>query len=252
MTRHKRKSLNVRSLYIWHRYLGVVAALFVIVLVITGILLNHTEALLLDERKMTSKAMLQWYGINAEFEKIEFCSAADCASQVGSKTFIGEKPLPFFQDTLKGYVKLPLFHVLADTTHLYLVSDAMELIEKQDVEIFAGKVHKLDVDTDHLITLTSDVGVYISNVDMTRWSLVDEAYNDAFKGDESSEPVSLSLERVILDIHSGRFFGQWGVYVMDAAAIMMLFLAISGFSIWAGQRKKRRAHQKKRMLDRVA
>ncbi|MBL4763130.1 MAG: PepSY domain-containing protein [Gammaproteobacteria bacterium] len=249
MTRHKKKVLNVRSLYIWHRYLGVAAALFVVVLVITGILLNHTEALSLDERQMTSKTMLSWYGINSEPEKIEFCSAAGCASQVGRKTFVNEKSLPFFQDTLKGYVKLPLFHVLADTTHVYLVSDAMELIEKQDVEIFAGKVHTLDVDAEHLVILTSDFGLFISNPEITQWSLIDKGYNYALQDAESNQPVSLSWERVVLDIHSGRFFGQWGVYVMDAAAILMLFLAISGFTIWLGQRKKRSAHRKQRLAN---
>lgn len=42
----------------------------------------------------------------------------------------------------------------------------------------------------------------------------------------------LPWERVILDLHSGRIFGPWGPWLMDAAAILLLFLAGSGVSIW--------------------
>jgi uncharacterized iron-regulated membrane protein len=38
----------------------------------------------------------------------------------------------------------------------------------------------------------------------------------------------LPLERVILDLHSGRIVGDWGVYVVDGAALLFLALVITG------------------------
>ncbi len=48
MTRHPKarsRAKLLRSLYVWHRYLGLSAALFVILLSATGLALNHTELL---------------------------------------------------------------------------------------------------------------------------------------------------------------------------------------------------------------
>ncbi len=42
----------------------------------------------------------------------------------------------------------------------------------------------------------------------------------------------LPLERVILDLHSGRFFGKLGVYIWDAAGVIILALALSGIVLF--------------------
>ena len=49
------------------------------------------------------------------------------------------------------------------------------------------------------------------------------------------EPI-ITLERVIIDIHSGHFFGVTGPYFMDAAAVAMLFLIFSGVYTWYKKR----------------
>ena len=42
-----------------------------------------------------------------------------------------------------------------------------------------------------------------------------------------------SLERLLLDLHSGRFFGPVGVLIYDLIALALGFLAISGLVLWA-------------------
>jgi len=56
----------------------------------------------------------------------------------------------------------------------------------------------------------------------------------AFRGN------GLKLERVILDLHSGRIFGRYGVYLMDFAAIALLWLSLSGLWVWSSRRNKMR------------
>ena len=51
----------------------------------------------------------------------------------------------------------------------------------------------------------------------------------------------LSLEKLLLDLHSGRIFGGAGVYLIDLSAIIFIILAVSGWWLWL----KRRALQKK-------
>ena len=48
----------------------------------------------------------------------------------------------------------------------------------------------------------------------------------------------LTFNRVILDLHSGRFFGRLGVWVVDLAAVALIFLTVSG--TWYAWRIKRR------------
>ena len=45
-----------------------------------------------------------------------------------------------------------------------------------------------------------------------------------------------SLERFLLDMHSGRFFGKYGVYVIDAASVLLLILSITGIWLWVTRR----------------
>ena len=48
----------------------------------------------------------------------------------------------------------------------------------------------------------------------------------------------ITLERLVLDVHSGRIAGLVGVYVMDAVAIGMLLLVMSGAALgWLRRRK---------------
>lgn len=49
------------------------------------------------------------------------------------------------------------------------------------------------------------------------------------------EPI-ITLERIVIDIHSGRFFGLPGVVMTDLAALAMLFLTISGVYTWFKKR----------------
>ena len=44
------------------------------------------------------------------------------------------------------------------------------------------------------------------------------------------------LHRIVADLHSGRFMGPVGPYVMDAAALTLILLAGSGFILWRRRR----------------
>ena len=46
----------------------------------------------------------------------------------------------------------------------------------------------------------------------------------------------INLERFLLDAHSGRFFGKYGIYVVDIAAILLLILSVTGIWLWVVRR----------------
>ena len=45
---------------------------------------------------------------------------------------------------------------------------------------------------------------------------------------------------MLLDLHSGRIFGEYGVYLMDAAAVALLWLSGSGLWVWWQRRRKQK------------
>ena len=49
---------------------------------------------------------------------------------------------------------------------------------------------------------------------------------------------TISWQRLMQDLHSGRWFGGWGVWMMDIAAVILLLLAVSGLWMWWGKRRR--------------
>lgn len=118
---------SLRALYRWHRRIGLVSLIFVLVLTITGLLLNHNAELNFHKKHIQSQWVHQWYGLPAPEE-------------------------------------------------------------------------------------------------------------GGFEG--------LTVDRVLLDIHTGRFFGSYGHYVMDIAAILFLILSVTGFYMWYRRYSEQRKRQK--------
>ena len=52
-----------RTILAWHRWLGLASALFLLSLSITGLALNHTEFLKLDQVQVKNSFLLKRYGI---------------------------------------------------------------------------------------------------------------------------------------------------------------------------------------------
>jgi hypothetical protein len=52
--------------------------------------------------------------------------------------------------------------------------------------------------------------------------------------------VSISLETLILDLHSGRFFGNAGVLFVDIVGLLMCILAITGLWAWINHQRLRK------------
>ncbi|HSN52770.1 MAG TPA: PepSY-associated TM helix domain-containing protein, partial [Woeseiaceae bacterium] len=55
----------------------------------------------------------------------------------------------------------------------------------------------------------------------------------------------VTVERVLDDLHSGRIFARAGTLVMDAVAVFMIVLSLSGFVLWL-QRGRREAELERR------
>jgi hypothetical protein len=206
-----------------HRWLGTIVVVFVLLLASTGIALNHTNDLGLDRKTISWSWLLEAYGMKA--------------------------PPPY-----AGMVSLQTLAVVGEGQRAHVLLDSGELIESIDLGgILPGAIERVGLAGDRAV-LDSGGTLYRSDQEVTlfepwvdgsasevSWSAkVDpgaaglEILQTTYRGD------GLTVERVLLDLHSGRIFAKAGVVVMDIVAIGMIVLALSGLILSGRVRRDNR------------
>ena len=260
MTRHpkdKSRAKLLRSLYIWHRYIGLSAALFVVILSVTGLALNHTESLGMDSTHVQSEVLLNWYGIHAPDELSSYSADSVSFTEISNHVFRNSDLLHDITPPLVGAIAYQDFIVIASQNQLTLLSQDGQLIEHLSSAggVPAG-MKAIGTTVDGAIAIKAAHGYYLTDESFLEWSEADaveatwsvkvdtppaltRALQTAYRGN------GLPLERVMLDLHSGRILGNVGVLLVDAAAILFLLLAFSGIWLWSRRRASTRAHKRK-------
>ncbi len=121
----------LRLLYLWHRRLGIAALLLFVTLVITGLMLNHTGYLRLDQRPITSNWLLAWYGMTPAQPKTAFIIGDHYLLQQDTRLFLDARPLGSSEETLVGAAWLNGMAVAVTETRLLAYTPEGELIESQ-------------------------------------------------------------------------------------------------------------------------
>jgi hypothetical protein len=57
---------------------------------------------------------------------------------------------------------------------------------------------------------------------------------------EASMSTGITWERVLLDIHAARFLGKAGPWLLDVSALLLVWLALTGYLMWYIAQRKRR------------
>ena len=258
MTRkhHRHQRSKWRSLYVWHRYLGLTAALLMLLIATTGLLLNHTEELMLDERYTTSEPLLNLYGIEIS-NPSGFPAGHHWISLIDQQLFFDTSRQETSIQILTGAVQLQNIVVVASQTEIHLFTSEGELIEALDeASGIPQSISALGISSTNQVIMRSNKKLYALSEELTEaqstehdeniiWSSAEELPSDIQQHiSQKALATALPVERVLLDLHSGRLFGSAGVYAFDLFAIIFIFLSISGSTIWFKQHLKYRQHQR--------
>ena len=255
--RHKSFGRQLRSLYLWHRWIGLTAAAFVVLLSLTGLALNHTTEMSLDSTYVQSPALLDWYGIRAPDDIAAYRAGPLTVASIGRRIYVDSVPLPNIEPPLAGAVNLDEFVIVALTDSLLLLTRSGELVEQLGrVAGIPADIHSLGVTPDNRLVLLAADGYHITDSAFINWTKtvqpdatwsvpVTPAQELVSALQQQYRGTGLSVERVLLDLHSGRIFGTWGVWLMDGAAIVLLLLAASGLWLWGRRRASARAHRRR-------
>ena len=240
-----------RTILAWHRWLGIVSALFLLSLSITGLALNHTEFLKLDQMQIKSSFILDRYGMagGAEIEAYRI-HESDTLAHLDGQLFYNNTALASASRPLGIIEGDPISVVATETQLIYLTTDG-ELVEAIDSsQLPYSTLTAVGTTSDGHPLLISTEGNWTPDADWIEFDPYQAAYNvsplETITLDEATTDALLdafqgggvSLYRVLLDLHSGRLFGWGGRTAMDLSAVAIIILITSGIGGWL--RKSRR------------
>lgn len=246
----KRKPVKF-TVFLWHKRIGLFALALVIILAITGIMLNHTEKFKLDDTFVSSSWLLNWYGIESDDEPVSFRVGEHVISALDHQLFFDNNVITKSEQTMHGAIAAEQLIIIALDNEIILLSYEGEFVERLSTSISFSNIQRLGMKYKRPVIETSEPLYYMADEHILDWDVIinediewTQPYN--LNEDEKEQLLvayrgnGLKLERVILDLHSGRIFGQYGVYIMDAAAIALLWLSLSGLWVWSSRRRKMR------------
>jgi hypothetical protein len=239
--------LNLR----WHRRIGLSVFVVMIFLAITGFALNHSPGLSLSKINLTNSWLLSWYGVAPQ--KSEGYAAAD-NWVYGS----GSEQL-YFNDQALGYCPPPLASVaITEQLIIALCSGSLSILTPEGllVETF-NQVQGLPANSTGLVTIGETVMLLGGEMawefdpELLNLSAIDDLsilnqatilqpdnLPNAYNNNDNSGGIS--LETVIVDLHSGRFFGDAGVLFVDIVGLLICLLAFTGLWAWVNHQRLRK------------
>ncbi|MFC1578958.1 PepSY domain-containing protein [Pseudomonadota bacterium] len=247
----RRRPKTVGLLWRWHRRLGLVAALFVLLLSVSGIVLNHSSELGLDSAMVEWSALRRAYGDGGADLPAYRADGRWVYRAASGRVYLDAREVAPCRGGLVGAEALEGLLVVACAEELLLLTADGQLIESA-------------ISGTGLPVPVTGIGATATGVVLQsrgNWWLADldgMAFDEPAPGGAAVRqrapgtlPVNLrqaipgqdawlNWERLLLDLHSGRLFGPVGVGVVDAIGVLLCALALSGVAMWWLHRRPRR------------
>ena len=231
--------------------LGLAAMVFFLLLAVTGVVLNHSTELGLDNRYVHASWVARWYGISAEAPRHTFRAGVhDLIAANGRWALDGRISGDKFPEPI-GLVELPDMVVVAGSTSLYLYGKDGALIDRLERSALpAVPVQAIGAGASQLVLRTASGTFESSNAlswqraprDGIAWSSpADLSVDERERYARLLEP-GVSVERILLDLHSGRFGGRYGPLLVDLLAVFLGVLSLSGAWLFFKRKHRRERH----------
>lgn len=249
-------TVPIKAVALWHRLAGMISAVFILVLAITGILINHTHELDLGGRYVNSSALLSWYGMAAPADTESYPVGSVWVTQVGDHLYFDKKQIDGRYGKIIGAVALEDGVVIALADMLLMLDSQGNIVEQ--LRTLQGLPRDINAigELDGQLVVRGPQVQYRADKELVRWQPVRSQKvrwaSPAAAPEELKASVQqfyrnqmLSMEQVIRDLHNGRILGSWGHWLMDAAALVFIVLAMSGVWLWWRRRESDKQGAKK-------
>ena len=227
----------------WHRLLGIVSTAVVLVTIATGLILNHSNLWDLSKRRARSAAVQYLYGHSNAPLSASYRIGRGWITQIGSRVFLDRAEILQHQASFVGAVEIENAILIAFEDGMVELDEDLNVVERYGaLDGLKPPIKQIGSNGDDafveaaagVMRFDAAAAAFVaSDGTAPRWQAASPLPNVI-----SMELVSnyrgpgVSYEQLLLDLHSGRLFGAAGVVIVDAAAICMLVLAVSGIYLW--------------------
>ena len=247
----KRKNLFRK----WHRWIGFSSAIFLLNLAITGILLNHSDDLKLQDRYVSSNWLVNWYGIKApaNFDCVTSIIKSDLLCQIGEQIFKNNTPMIKTSQPLIGIIQLNDLQYIATKNEIHILTTNFQLVET--LNSISGLPHAiseigiLSIKGENTLAVKNQHSVWMYSQNENSWKLTEQSFHsiNTLIAPPSSMLIQLKLNyldsqisylKLVQDIHSGRILSLSGKVLTDLSGVIIILLSISGFIAWQRRTKQ--------------
>ncbi len=238
----RRNASRVGGVYLWHRRLGLAAGALVLVLVATGLALNHGAALALKDLRVTNDWVLSFYRPEPKTPPVSYPAGGAWLTWLEGGLYLDGRPIAEGTAAPKGALALGDLIAVGTGDELLLFTLRGKLVERLSDAGLPGPIEAMGRSRDGQVVLQTPRGRFSSDADFSTWRTTetDAAWSSPAAAPQAVRNEVLAayrgrgvpLERLLLDIHTGRIVGPWGPYLMDAAALCLLVLLGTGIYNW--------------------
>ena len=248
----------------WHRRLGILVALVIVLSSVTGMALNHTTYFDLAKRSISAPWLLSWYGIK-QSQELSFLLGQQWVTWRDGKVFFASQEVADLTEPAQTALYWSPYYLVASGRQMLLFSEEGLLIESIPLPQAVSYSHeplRLAKEASGDLVLVQGEQYWQADEALLSWRAIDKPAQslNSLSSETLAEPIqqeldrvqpvaSISLERILLDVHSGRFFGKAGVWLMDILAMMLILLALTGLVLWR-LRKKKKVRRPRHILSR--
>ena len=241
---HRKKEPRfIKVIVKWHRVVGIISAIFVLLLAVTGMMLNHTSALGLDQRYVQSRMLQGWYGMTAPDVQRSYPVGDAWVTQLEDRLYYNASELMGHHAPLRGAIGV------GDDVAVAL-ADGILLLDRQGNTIEAIRLQQglLPVSAigewDSKVVVRHEGDQFIADPALLAWSRVTHHQKVRWSAaamlpaplrlaiQQDFQNKMLNSERVVRDIHNGRIFGPRGALLVDIMALAFIGMALSGTWMW--------------------
>ncbi len=242
-----RKTNGDRSSWLrWHRRVGLAAALVIVIVAITGVLLNHVEEFGLRETTTTLPFLTRHYAPSSDVAMTGTALNGTWLVAAEGRLFLDGRGVAEIGEGFRGAVVLDDIIAVASASDIVLLTHDGFLIERLGQASLPGAVERIGL-VDGQVAVATARGSFAADDEFLAWrpltggSAGDTAPTAVVWALPGTVPdnirtevlgalgrAGVSLERLVLDLHTGRILGSWGVYLVDLAALSLIFLVVTG------------------------
>ncbi|SDJ01873.1 PepSY-associated TM region [Ferrimonas sediminum] len=231
--------MKIRTLTRWHSKIGILVCAWILLLATTGLMLQHSHRLGLDKPVLTESL---WYAV-ADLPVPTVQGVVEHQLyQVDNLLVTAQGKIGVLDGDLSGVLAGAESLLASDQSQLWLLTLEGELVDTIPLSgrrLAGVSAEGLPLLSDHSGALWQldwwlEQPPEVSELTvMTPAATASEA---RLPEGLDVEGIGVSVERLLLSLHSGRIFGAVGEWLMTIVALMAIAIACTGFVIWGRRR----------------